>query len=166
MSNGARSALAQRGSGWRTYLSGSVQCKYDVDVGPFNVTVNAGWRKVGLNHAEQTGEWVRIFLRFLWYTGVAILVSSIAVLAVRFWLPESSHMPLFILVHSLCIGVALMLLIRSVASAKTGPALHKESSANQSRDGEIGCGCLPTDRPAGVSASLPRAASGRVFSNH
>ena len=47
-------------------------------------------------------------------------MSSIAALAVRFWLPESSHMPIFILVHSLCVGMALMWLIRSVGSAKTG----------------------------------------------
>ena len=62
---------------------------------------------------------VRILQRYVWYTGVGIVVSSIVALAIRLWLPESSHMPLFILVHSLCIGVALMLLIRSVASAKT-----------------------------------------------
>ena len=61
----------------------------------------------------------RILPRFVWYTGAGLLVSSVAALAIRLWLPESSHMPLFILVHSLCIGVALMLLIRSVASAKT-----------------------------------------------
>ena len=67
----------------------------------------------------QTTELVRILQRFLWYTGAGLLVSSIAALAVRLWLPELSHMPLFILVHSLCIGVALMLLIRSGASAKT-----------------------------------------------
>ena len=67
----------------------------------------------------QTTELVRILPRFVWYTGVGIVVSSIAALAIRLWLPESSHMPLFILVHSLCIGVALMLLIRSGASAKT-----------------------------------------------
>ena len=69
----------------------------------------------------QTDEWVRILLRFVWYTGVGLLVSSIAALAVRFWLPESFHMPFFILVHSLCVGVALMLLIRSVDTAKTDP---------------------------------------------
>ena len=68
----------------------------------------------------QTTELVRILLRFVWYTGAGLLVSSIAPLAFRLWLPESSHMPLFILVHSLCIGVALMLLIRSVDTAKTG----------------------------------------------
>ena len=67
----------------------------------------------------QSGEWVAILLRFVWYTGAGVLVSSIAALAVRLWLPESSHMPLFILVHSLCIGVVLMLLIRSVDTAKT-----------------------------------------------
>ena len=98
-------------------------------MGPYNVPT---WRKVGLIPSEynvqrtsqrgprvQTGEWVGILQRFVWYTGAGLLVSSIAALAVRFWLPESSHMPLFILVHSLCIGVALMLLIRSVANAKT-----------------------------------------------
>ena len=68
----------------------------------------------------RNGEWVKILQRFVWYTGVGLLVSSIAALAVRLWLPESSHMPLFILVHSLCIGMALMLLIWSVAGAKTG----------------------------------------------
>ena len=47
------------------------------------------------------------------------MASSIAALAVRLRLPESSHMPLFILVHSLCIGMALMLLIWS-GGAKTG----------------------------------------------
>ena len=73
-----------------------------------------------LEVSEGRPEWVRILRRFLWYTGAGLLVSSIAALAVRLWLPESSHMPLFILVHSLCIGVALMLLIRSVDTAKTG----------------------------------------------
>ena len=72
-----------------------------------------------MSHCEQTGEWVAILLRFLWYSGVGILVSSVAALAVRFWLPESAHMPIFILVHSLCIGMALMLLIRSVSGTKT-----------------------------------------------
>ena len=68
----------------------------------------------------RTSEWVRILQRFVWYTGAGLLVSSIVALVVRIWFPESSHMPLFILVHSLCIGVALMLLIRSVDTAKTG----------------------------------------------
>ena len=67
----------------------------------------------------RTGEWLGIFWRFLWYTGAGLLVSSITALAVRFWLPESFHMPLFLLVHSLCVGVALMLLVRSLGKAKT-----------------------------------------------
>ena len=67
----------------------------------------------------QPGEWVRILLRFLWYSGAGILVSSIATLAVRFWLPEPSHMPLFTLTHSLTGGVVIALLIRSLGSAKT-----------------------------------------------
>ena len=74
-----------------------------------------------LEVSEDRPERVRILLRFVWYTGASLLVSSIAALAVRLWLPELSHMPLFILVHSLCIGVALMLLIRHVDTAKTGP---------------------------------------------
>ena len=44
-----------------------------------------------------------------------------AALAIRFWMPESSHMPLSILVHSLIFGVVLMLLVRSVGRDKTGP---------------------------------------------
>ena len=112
-------------------------------MGPYNVPT---WRKVGLIHSEynvqrtsqrgprvQTGEWVGILQRFVWYTGAGLLVSSIAALAVRLWLPESSHMPLFIVVHSLCIGVALMLLIRSVDTAKTGSTLHKVYRTNHSR---------------------------------
>ena len=47
------------------------------------------------------------------------MVSSIAALAVRFWLPEPSHMPLFTLTHSLTGGVVIALLIRSLGSAKT-----------------------------------------------
>ena len=55
----------------------------------------------------QTGEWVGTFWRFLWYIGVGSLVSSIAALAVRIWLPESFHMPLFILgAHSVYQGDA------------------------------------------------------------
>ena len=89
-------------------------------------------RQIGLNHSEcnvrrtdqwgtwvQTGDRVRILQQFVWYTGASILASSIAALTVRLRLPESSHMQLFILVHSLCIGMALMLLIRS-GGGKTG----------------------------------------------
>ena len=61
----------------------------------------------------QTGEWVRILQRFVWYTGVGILVAAIAALAIKFWLPESLQMPLFLVKHSLSAGVVLMLLIRS-----------------------------------------------------
>ena len=68
----------------------------------------------------QTTELVRILQRFLWYSGVGILVSSIATLVVRFWLPEPSHMPLFALTHSLIGGVVIALLIRSLGKAKTG----------------------------------------------
>ena len=81
----------------------------------------------------QTGEWVGIFWRFLWYTGAGLLVSSIAALAVRFWLPESMHMPLFLVVHSLCGGVVAVSLLRTLSRAKTGSTLHNESSANQRR---------------------------------
>ena len=35
------------------------------------------------------------------------MVSSIAALAVKFWLPELSHMPLFALTHSLIGGVVI-----------------------------------------------------------
>ena len=73
-----------------------------------------------MGNASEPGEWIRILQRFVWYSGAGLLVSSIAALAVRLWLPEPSHMPLFILVHSLCIGVALMLLVRSVDTARTG----------------------------------------------
>ena len=67
----------------------------------------------------QTDERVRIFWRFLSYSGAGILVSSIAALAVRFWLPEPSHMPLFALTHSLTGGVMIALLIRSLGKART-----------------------------------------------
>ena len=53
----------------------------------------------------------------------------------------------------------------AASKAKTAVALHNASRANLGRDGEIGSGCLPTDRPAGDSASLPRKASKRVFPN-
>ena len=105
----------------------------------------------GLGRQKQTSESSRILQRFVWYTGAGLLVSSIAALAVRLWLPESSHMPLFILVHSLCIGVALMLLIRSVDTARTDPALHKISRTNQTH-GDRDCvrqDCSPLDH-AGV----------------
>ena len=46
----------------------------------------------------------------------------------------------------------------------TAFALHKESSANQSRDGEIGSGCFATDVNAGSICPLPRTPSDRVFS--
>ena len=45
-------------------------------------------------------------------------MSSIAALAVRFWLPEPSHMPLFTLTHSLTGGVVIALLIRSLGKAR------------------------------------------------
>ena len=68
----------------------------------------------------QTSERVRILQRFVWYTGVGILAASVAALAIRFWLQESSHMPLFALTHSLIGGVVIALLIRSLGKAKTG----------------------------------------------
>ena len=68
----------------------------------------------------QTSERVRILQRFVWYTGVGLLASSIAALAVRLWLPESMHSPLFVLTHSLCGGVVVVLLIRFLDKAKTG----------------------------------------------
>ena len=74
-----------------------------------------------LEVSEDRPEWVRILQRFLLYSGVGILASSITALAIRFWLPESSHMPLFVLVHSLCVGVALMSVIRFGDRARTGP---------------------------------------------
>ena len=79
----------------------------------------------------QTGEWVGIFWRFLWYTGAGLLVSSIAALAVRSWLPESMHMPLSLVVHSLCGGVVAVSLLRTLSRAKTGSTLHNVSSANK-----------------------------------
>ena len=68
----------------------------------------------------QTDEMVGIFWGFLLYTGVGLLVSSVAALAVRFWLPESMHSPLFVLTHSLIGGVVVVLLLRSLGKAKTG----------------------------------------------
>ena len=67
----------------------------------------------------QTDGLVRTLHRFVWCAGVGILVASIAALAIRSWMPESSHMALFILVHSLIFGVVLILLVRSVGKAKT-----------------------------------------------
>ena len=63
---------------------------------------------------------LELFQRFIWYTGAGLLVSSIAALAVRFWLPESMHSPLFVLTHSLIGGVVVVLLLRSLGKAKTG----------------------------------------------
>ena len=63
---------------------------------------------------------LELFQRFIWYTGAGLLVSSIAALAVRLWLPESMHSPLFVLTHSLIGGVVVVLLIRSLGKAKTG----------------------------------------------
>ena len=62
---------------------------------------------------------LELFQRFIWYTGAGLLVSSIAALAVRFWLPEPTHTPLSVTTHSLCGGVVIVLLIRSLGEAKT-----------------------------------------------
>ena len=67
----------------------------------------------------QTSDWVRILQRFIWYAGVGLLVASVAALAIRFWTPEPLHVPLFLLMHSLSVGVVLMLLIPSLSEAKT-----------------------------------------------
>ena len=45
------------------------------------------------------------------------MVSAIGALVVRLWLPDWFHMPLFILMHSLYMGMTLMLLIRSLGRA-------------------------------------------------
>ena len=37
------------------------------------------------------------------------MVSSVAALAVRHWLPEPSHISVFILIHSLCAGMLLVI---------------------------------------------------------
>ena len=79
----------------------------------------------------QTDEWIGVSLRFLWYTGAGLLVSSIAALAVRFWLPETMYLPLFVLTHSLMCGGVVALLLRSFGKAKTGPTLHNISRTNQ-----------------------------------
>lgn len=100
----------------------------------------------------QTGEWVGIFWRFLWYTGAGLLVSSIAALAVRFWLPESMHMPLFLVVHSLCGGVVAVSLLRTLSRAKTGSTLHNACRTNQFPGVAIGSGWY-TDP---VAKSAPR----------
>ena len=47
-------------------------------------------------------------------------MPSIVALAVKFWLSEPSHMPPLALTHSLIGGVVIVLLIRSLGSAKTG----------------------------------------------
>ena len=57
---------------------------------------------------------VRIFLRCIEYTGVGLLVFLGASVAVRFWLPDSTHSPVVILSHSL-VGV---LRIRSFGRTK------------------------------------------------
>ena len=85
----------------------------------------------------QTGERVRILQRFVCYTGAGILAASVVALAIRFWLPESFHMPLYLLVYSICVGVALMLLVQSVGRVKTGPALHKVNRTNQLGEGML-----------------------------
>ena len=64
---------------------------------------------------------LELFLKFVLYSGVGILVASVAALAIRFWVPESLHMPLFLLLHSLITGVVLLVLLRSLGKAKTGP---------------------------------------------
>ena len=47
-------------------------------------------------------------------------MSLVVAVAVRLRLPESSRMPFFIIVHSLCLGMVLMLLARSCAEPKRG----------------------------------------------
>ena len=113
----------------------------------------------------QTGEWVRILLRFLWYTGTGLLVSSIATLAVRFWLPEPSHTPLFILTHSLIGGVVVVLLLRSFGEVKAGSTGHNFIVRTSDEIGDFRSGCLPADRSVGDSATLP-VGPRRVFPHH
>lgn len=57
-----------------------------------------------------------ILLRIVWYTGAGIFTSSIIALTIWFWLPEPMHGPLLSTTHSLCVGVALALLIRSLGA--------------------------------------------------
>ena len=77
-----------------------------------------------------TTEWVRILLRLLWYTGAGLLVSSIAAIAVRFWLPESMRMALFVTTYILCGGVVVVLLIRSLGKVINGSTGHSTKVAN------------------------------------
>ena len=44
------------------------------------------------------------FRRLLWYSGVGMLAASVGALAIRLWAPESLHLALFRLLHSLSTG--------------------------------------------------------------
>ena len=120
----------------------------------------------GLGRQKQTSESSRILQRFVWYTGAGLLVSSIVALATRFWTPESMHLPLFVLTHSLIGGVVVFVLIRSFGKAKTGSTLHNISSANLGRDGGFRSGCFTTASTADLVTPPPCAAVRHVFPNH
>ena len=51
-------------------------------------------------------------------------MASVAALAIRVWAPESLHMALFLLLHSLSAGVVLLALLRSSGKIKIGSTLH------------------------------------------
>ena len=59
---------------------------------------------------------LEIFQRLVWYSGAALLVVLVATLAIRFWLPESTHAALFLSINSICFGVVLALLLRDFSS--------------------------------------------------
>ena len=72
----------------------------------------------GLGRQSKQMTRLDLFTRLVWYAGVGLLVVSVAALAIRYWLPESFHMGLFLLLHSLSAGVVLMLVLRSLGKAK------------------------------------------------
>ena len=71
-----------------------------------------GWR-------VQDSEQIRILQRFVWYTGAGLLAAAVAAIAIMIWTSGQMHKPLFITAHSLSLGLALLLLFRSVGRAKT-----------------------------------------------
>ena len=87
---------------------------------------------MSLRTLSKRGELAGILIRIVWYTGAGILASSIIALAIRFWLPEPIYAPLFATTHSLCGGIALALLIRSLGAtsvAASDERRHPRESA-------------------------------------